>query len=492
LLGREVVVAQVVDERLAGGDVQLDDLVVGQALEVLDQRPQAVAVGRHQDGAPGHEVGDDGVVPVGQHPGHDVGQALGVRHDLRRQARVAGVVADVALVVPGHRGRRHVVAAAPDLHLLGAEPLGRLLLVQPLQVAVVALVQAPAAPHRDPRPPHLPQGQLGRADGPHQDRRVDDVGQDAPLGHEPAGGDRLGLTGGGQVAVVPAGEQVLQVPLALAAAEQHQASDHAGHARGGAGVPSSRPPGRGRSRRRQPPPPPPSGSRKRPTTMLTVLPGSRRSPALGLWLRTRPSWPGLLTTSSLTLATRPAPSIWPIAFSSLRPSTDGTVTCEGPDETTIVTVEPGSSSDPGPGLVLMTRPASTSEDDCGWTLTVNPALSSAARASPSVWPVTSGTATVPAPLDTWTVTAVPGGTSCPAGGSCSTIRPSSTSSLSTWTCSPRSRPAALRAWLASVTVMPRTSGTATGSGPLLTVSVTVEPTSASSPAGGSWRMTWSA
>src|SRR5690606_42023687 len=92
-----------------------------------------------------------------------------------------------------------------------------------------------------------------------------------------AGGDRLGLTGGGQVAVVPAGEQVLQVPLALAVAEQHQASDHAGHARGGAGVPSSRPPGRGRSRRRQPPPPPPSGSRKRPTTMLTVLPGSRRS-----------------------------------------------------------------------------------------------------------------------------------------------------------------------------------------------------------------------
>src|SRR5690606_23621793 len=378
-----------------------------------------------------------------------------------------------------------------DLHLAGAEPLGRLLLVQPLQVAVVALVQAPAAPHRDPRPPHLPQGELGGADGPHQHGRVDDVGQDAPLGHQPAGGDRLGLTGGRQVAVVPAGEQVLQVPLALAVAEQHQASDHVGHARGGAGVLSNRLPGPRPGRRCQSPPP--SGSRKRPTTMLTVSPGLRRSPELGLWLRTRPSWPGLFTTSSLTFSTRPALRIWLMALSSLRPSTDGTVTCEGPDETTSVIVEPGSTSDPAPGLVLMTRPASTSDEDCcSVVMLVNPAFWSVARASSSVWPVTSGTATAPAPPATWTVTAVPGATSWPAAGSCSTIRPSSTSSLSTITWSPRSRPASPRAWLASVTVMPRTSGTVTGSGPLLTVSVTVEPTSASSPAGGSWRMTWSA
>ena len=58
-------------------------VVVADALDVLAQGPQAVAVGHHQHGpAPrplGQEVGHDGVGPVGDGPGHHVGQALGQR-----------------------------------------------------------------------------------------------------------------------------------------------------------------------------------------------------------------------------------------------------------------------------------------------------------------------------------------------------------------------------------------------------------------------------
>ena len=50
-------------------------------VDVLAERPQAVAVGHDEDGAApgalGQQVGDDGVEPVGEDSVHHVGQALG-------------------------------------------------------------------------------------------------------------------------------------------------------------------------------------------------------------------------------------------------------------------------------------------------------------------------------------------------------------------------------------------------------------------------------
>jgi hypothetical protein len=123
-------------------------------------------------------------------------------------------------------GRRDVVAAPPDLHLLGAVGLGRLLLVLALEVAVVALVEPPGAANRQPEAVQLVEGELGGADGPHLERGVHHVGLESGLADGDPGGPGLGLALLGEVGVVPAGEEVEVVPLALAVADQHQVVGH--------------------------------------------------------------------------------------------------------------------------------------------------------------------------------------------------------------------------------------------------------------------------
>ena len=46
---RAEVVVEVVDERDAGRDVEADDVLVRDPVEVLDERPEAVAVGGDED-----------------------------------------------------------------------------------------------------------------------------------------------------------------------------------------------------------------------------------------------------------------------------------------------------------------------------------------------------------------------------------------------------------------------------------------------------------
>ncbi len=56
-------------------------------------------MGHDEHAREGAQVGGDGVLPVGHHAEHHVGQALGVGEDPRRQVPVAVVVDGVALVV---------------------------------------------------------------------------------------------------------------------------------------------------------------------------------------------------------------------------------------------------------------------------------------------------------------------------------------------------------------------------------------------------------
>ena len=195
-------------QRDAGRDVELGDLVVGDRVEVLHERPQRVAVGGDQHGPADSEVGDDAVVPVGQHPLDDVLQAFRLRQELQGQVGIGGGVVGVVLVVVADRRRGRVVAATPDVELFVAVAFAGRGLVEPGQVAVVALVEPPAPPHRDPAPIARGQEQLGGLDRPLLKRRVHHVGQEVGVDQHRPRGPGLGPSLLDQWTVVPAGEEV--------------------------------------------------------------------------------------------------------------------------------------------------------------------------------------------------------------------------------------------------------------------------------------------
>src|ERR1041385_186689 len=82
---------QLVQQRDAGRDVEAHDRLVRDAVQVLDERAQRVPVRRDDDQPAVAQVGHDRVVPVRQHPGHHVLQALAARPQLGRDRRVARV-----------------------------------------------------------------------------------------------------------------------------------------------------------------------------------------------------------------------------------------------------------------------------------------------------------------------------------------------------------------------------------------------------------------
>jgi hypothetical protein len=149
-------------------------------------------------------------------------ERLGERDLPRIEAGVAGIVSGGARIVGGHRRRRNVVAAAPDLDLRFAVLLRRLRLVQPLQRAIVPLVQPPAV---DDRQPHLiepVERDPERANRALQHRRVGEVESVAAVLEQLAGGAGLFAAAFGQIDVGPSGEAVFLVPDALAVAEQYE------------------------------------------------------------------------------------------------------------------------------------------------------------------------------------------------------------------------------------------------------------------------------
>ena len=89
--GRHEVGVQRVDQRDAGRDVEPGDGLVGDAVEVLHERPQRVPVRGDEDGRTRTKVRDDPVVPVRQHPVDDIGEALGLAAGAPAAAGVARV-----------------------------------------------------------------------------------------------------------------------------------------------------------------------------------------------------------------------------------------------------------------------------------------------------------------------------------------------------------------------------------------------------------------
>src|SRR5450631_1029405 len=119
-------------------------------------------------------------------------------------------------------GRRDVVGAAPFVHLLLAPFFARVVLVQPAEVAVVALVERLVLEHRDLGLAQFLQHQIERALRADERRGEGDVELDALAFKLAAGLARFGDAFVGQVDIAPAGEQVLQVPVALAVTHEDE------------------------------------------------------------------------------------------------------------------------------------------------------------------------------------------------------------------------------------------------------------------------------
>src|SRR5258706_2985011 len=136
--------------------------------------------------------------------------------------RVAAIVARVARIVGRQGWGRRVVAAAPDLDLRLAIFFPRLLLVQSLQRAVVAFLEAPVALDRQPQPVQFLEDQPLRADRALEHRGVDDIGYRPGRCDFAARLARLFDALDREVDIRPAGKQVLEVPDALAMTNHQQ------------------------------------------------------------------------------------------------------------------------------------------------------------------------------------------------------------------------------------------------------------------------------
>src|SRR5262245_31070783 len=100
------------------------------------------------------------------------------------------------------------------------------------------------------------------------------------------------------------------------------------------------------------------------TTRLTVLPCVTCVPAVGVWLITDPAGTVVLACVVTVPSARFAPVIAVVAAACVRPTTFGTATCGGPDETTRFTALPCVTCVPEVGVWLITDPDGTVVLDC--------------------------------------------------------------------------------------------------------------------------------
>src|SRR5216117_1244683 len=196
---------------------------------------------------------------------------------------------------------------------------------------------------------------------------------------------------------------------------------------------------------------------------VTVEPDEAELFPGGSWAAT---WPflghsRLNCVSSEMTGWNPAFSSSDWAFPRDSQTTSGTVTCWGPDDTTMSTVEPLFTVCPGRGDWPMTSPGGAGSA-CGVTVpTFKPASVIAVLAASSVIPTRLGTSTCFGALPTVIVTVLPFSRSVSGAGLCvSTCFQSPGLSLTRKTGSTL-KPAPFSCLVAASCVKPRTSGTFT-------------------------------
>ena len=150
MLGRHQMLVEFVHQRNAGWYFELQNVVVRNAVEVLDQCAQTVAVGSDDDAPALPKGGGDDLVPVGAHSIESVLEGFASRWLSYPQRTVSRHQLLVAEIIALQERRWRCVTPSPDAHLFVAVLLSGGLLVEALQGAVVALVEAPGAEDGNP------------------------------------------------------------------------------------------------------------------------------------------------------------------------------------------------------------------------------------------------------------------------------------------------------------------------------------------------------
>lgn len=215
------VLVQVIDERNGSRDVEGDDLVLAHVVKELDKSPEGVAVGGDDNLLALPDGWDDLVVPERKHSVDGGGEALIQWKDGWVEVLVPWVLAWIVLGVLVEWWWWDGEGTPPLGDLVNAVLLGGLSLVEALESTIVALVKTPGADDWDPHLVHLVKGEPESADGTLKDGSEGNVEVEALSLQDLTGRLRLLDTLWGEVAVVPAGEAVLEVPLGLSVAEKN-------------------------------------------------------------------------------------------------------------------------------------------------------------------------------------------------------------------------------------------------------------------------------
>src|SRR5262249_24645429 len=125
--------------------------------------------------------------------------------------------------------RRHVIGAAPGMDLLLAEASRRVLLVEAGELAIIALVEGAVADRLESRLTDFLEDQRQRVLGADETAGIGLVEDEAALLEPSSGRAGLALPKLRQRRILPAGEEVLQVPFALAVPHQHRDPFHPAH-----------------------------------------------------------------------------------------------------------------------------------------------------------------------------------------------------------------------------------------------------------------------
>src|SRR5262249_25437355 len=213
------------------------------------------------------------------------------------------------------------------------------------------------------------------------------------------------------------------------------------------------------------------------TTGSPALPPVAWAPEPGDWLITDPAGTVVLDCCVTVPTTRFAFVIAVVAAVCVRPTTFGTATCGGPDDTTRFTELPTVTWVAAAGVWLITEPAGTVVLVCCVIVpTTRPAFVIAVDAAVCVRPTTFGTATCGGPDDTTRFTELPTVTWVAAAGVWLITEPAGTVVLDCCVTVPTTRFAFVIAVVAAVCVRPTTFGTATCGGPDDTTRFTELPT----------------